>query len=93
MKRTMALILILAFGVLNPAFACENVCKNFKIGDVVFYNGTCPGIREEFIGIVAKIEDKPTNENTHWITARNEAGRERIYDEKYLESFGKRKEE
>lgn len=50
-------------------------CEYFKINDKVSYSFSWTGgNRTDFVGVVTRIEAKPTNERMHWITVKRISG-------------------
>ena len=95
MKICVILVWFLFFTI--PVFANESgkeyklyQYENFKVGDKVTYSfyWVCFN-KTDFIGIVTKIEPKPTSEYIHWITVKRFSGNGEggIYSEQYLEKL------
>lgn len=71
-------------------FYQEYHCVNFQIGDIVVAD--CPFDKEDqIVGVVKKIEPKPTNEKIHWITIKNTRTLfSKIYSEDYVKLIKRR---
>ena len=62
-------------------------CPNFKIGDEVVHSIKYLGYRiSDFIGVVIKVESKPTTEYIHYIMVKrlSGSGTSGIYSEQFL---------
>lgn len=62
-------------------------CKIFKVGDIVIYSYYWVGLKKsDFVGVVTKIEPKPTNKYMHWITIKklSGSGTSGVYSEQFL---------
>lgn len=65
-------------------------CEHFKRGDRVIYSFYWIGFsKSDFVGIVAKVEPKPTTEYIHWITIKKISGNGESgkYSEQFLEKL------
>ena len=65
-------------------------CPNFKIGDKVVYSIQYLIFRNsDFVGIVTKVEPKPTNEYIHWITVKRIHGKSEggCFSEQFLRKW------
>lgn len=74
-------------------YSAECVCDNFKTGDIVTYSYFYIYSRStDFVGIVIKIESKPTSENLHWVTVKRISGKGEsgTYSEQFLMPYKER---